>query len=76
MGLEAPSPAWPARIYRSGGGGAGPSRPRDRGRRGAGSTCPAPNACWQLDATEYVLAGGRKAVVVSGGGCTITGSEE
>ena len=53
---------WPG-IYRSGGGGAGPNRPRDRGRRGAGSTCPAPNACWQLDATEYVLAGGRKAVI-------------
>ena len=63
MGLEAPSPAWLARIYRSGGGGAGPNRPRDRGRRGAGSTRPAPNACWQLDATEYVLAGGRKAVI-------------
>ena len=47
----------------SGGGGAGPNRPRDRGRRGAGSTRPAPNACWQLDATEYVLAGGRKAVI-------------
>ena len=24
---------------------------------------PAPNACWQLDATEYVLAGGRKCVI-------------
>lgn len=24
---------------------------------------PAPNACWQLDATEYVLTGGRKCVV-------------
>lgn len=25
---------------------------------------PAPNACWQLDATEYVLAGGRACVIV------------
>ena len=24
---------------------------------------PAPNACWQLDATEYVLTGGRKCVI-------------
>jgi putative transposase len=24
---------------------------------------PAPNACWQLDATEYVLSGGRKCVI-------------
>jgi putative transposase len=24
---------------------------------------PAPNACWQLDGTEYVLTGGRKGVI-------------
>ena len=24
---------------------------------------PAPNACWQLDGTEYVLSGGRKCVI-------------
>ena len=24
---------------------------------------PAPNACWQLDGTEYVLTGGRKFVI-------------
>ncbi|WP_435520783.1 DDE-type integrase/transposase/recombinase [Agromyces larvae] len=24
---------------------------------------PAPNACWQLDATEYVLTGGRTCVI-------------
>ena len=52
---------WPGSSVRR--GWPGPNRPRDRGRRGAGSTCPAPNACWQLDATEYVLAGGRKAVI-------------
>ena len=27
------------------------------------TTAGAPNACWQLDATEYVLAGGRKCVI-------------
>ena len=35
-------------------------RPRSAWRR---FVYPAPNACWQLDATEYVLAGGRKAVI-------------
>ena len=34
---------WPGSSVRR--GWPGPSRPRDRGRRGAGSTCPAPNAC-------------------------------
>ncbi|WP_456236263.1 hypothetical protein [Corynebacterium uterequi] len=24
---------------------------------------PAPNACWQLDGTEYVLAGGKKCII-------------
>lgn len=24
---------------------------------------PAPNACWQMDATEYVLTGGRKCII-------------
>ena len=61
MGLEAPSPAWLARIFRQEGvARAEPSkRPRAAWRR---FVYPAPNACWQLDATEYVLAGGRKAV--------------
>lgn len=35
-------------------------RPRAAYRR---FVYPAPNACWQLDATEYVLAGGRKCVI-------------
>ena len=62
MGLEAPSPAWLARIFRQEGvARAEPSkRPRAAWRR---FVYPAPNACWQLDATEYVLAGGRKAVI-------------
>jgi len=28
---------------------------------------PAPNACWQLDATDYVLAGGRTCVIFQSG---------
>ena len=62
MGLKAPSPAWLARIFRREGvARAEPSkRPRAAWRR---FVYPAPNACWQLDATEYVLAGGRKAVI-------------
>jgi putative transposase len=35
-------------------------KPRSAWRR---FVYPAPNACWQLDATEYVLSGGRKCVV-------------
>src|SRR5690606_29212933 len=35
-------------------------KPRSAWRR---FVYPAPNACWQLDATEYVLAGGRKCVI-------------
>lgn len=35
-------------------------RPRSAWRR---FVYPAPNACWQLDATEYVLTGGRKCVI-------------
>ena len=62
MGLEAPSPASLARIFRQEGvARAEPSkRPRAAWRR---FVYPAPNACRRLDATEYVLAGGRKAVI-------------
>jgi transposase InsO family protein len=63
MGLEqVPSTASLARIFR----GAGVARlepkkkPRSAWRR---FVYPAPNACWQLDATEYVLSGGRKCVI-------------
>jgi len=35
-------------------------RPRAAWRR---FVYPAPNACWQLDATEYVLTGGGKCVI-------------
>ena len=62
MGIAPPSVASLARIFRE----AGVARlepkkkPRAAYRR---FVYPAPNACWQLDATEYVLAGGRKCVI-------------
>jgi transposase InsO family protein len=63
MGLaQVPSIASLARIFRQ----AGVARlepkkkPRSAWRR---FVYPAPNACWQLDATEYVLTGGRKCVI-------------
>jgi putative transposase len=57
-----PSTASLARIFRE----AGVARlepkkkPRAAYRR---FVYPAPNACWQLDATEYVLTGGRRCVI-------------
>lgn len=57
-----PSTASLARIFRD----AGVARvepkkkPRASYRR---FVYPAPNACWQLDGTEYVLTGGRKCVI-------------
>lgn len=63
MGLaRVPSVASLARIFRE----AGVARrepkkkPRSAWRR---FVYPAPNACWQLDATEYVLTGGRTCVI-------------
>ncbi len=63
MGLDPiPSVASLSRIFRN----AGVARlepkkkPRSAWRR---FVYPAPNACWQLDATEYVLTGGRKCVI-------------
>lgn len=63
MGLDpVPSIASLARIFRQ----AGVARiepkkkPRSAWRR---FVYPAPNACWQIDATEYVLTGGRKCVI-------------
>jgi transposase InsO family protein len=63
MGLDpVPSIASLARIFRE----AGVARlepkkkPRSAWRR---FVYPAPNACWQLDATEYVLSGGRTCVI-------------
>jgi putative transposase len=63
MGLDpVPSTASLARIFRE----AGVARPEPRKRPRAAwrrFVYPAPNACWQLDATEYVLTGGRKCVI-------------
>lgn len=57
-----PSVATLARIFREKGVARLEPRkkPRSAWRR---FVYPAPNACWQLDATEYVLAGGRKCVI-------------
>ena len=63
MGLPVvPSTASLARIFREAGVARAEPRkkPRSAWRR---FVYPAPNACWQLDATEYVLTGGRKCVI-------------
>jgi putative transposase len=63
MGLDpVPSVASLARIFRQAGvARAEPKKkPRSAWRR---FVYPAPNACWQLDATEYVLTGGRRCVI-------------
>ena len=63
MGLDlVPSTATLARVFRQAGVARAEPRkkPRSAWRR---FVYPAPNACWQLDATEYVLTGGRKCVI-------------
>lgn len=63
MGLDpVPSVASLARIFRESGVARlePKKKPRSAWRR---FVYPAPNACWQLDATEYVLTGGRKCVI-------------
>lgn len=63
MGLaRVPSIAALARIFRQAGVARiePKKRPRASYRR---FVYPAPNACWQLDATEYVLTRGRKCVI-------------
>jgi putative transposase len=63
MGLDpVPSTASLARIFRQAGVARlePRKRPRSAWRR---FVYPAPNACWQLDGTEYVLTGGRKCVI-------------
>jgi putative transposase len=63
MGLDpVPSTASLARIFREAGVARREPRkkPRSAWRR---FVYPAPNACWQLDATEYVLTGGRRCVI-------------
>ncbi len=63
MGLpRVPSPAALARIFRQAGVARLEPRkkPRSAWRR---FVYPAPNACWQIDATEYVLTRGRTCVI-------------
>ena len=62
LGMQAPSVAVLARIFRERGliVPAPNKRPRSSFRS---FRYPMPNACWQLDATEYVLEGGRKCVI-------------
>jgi transposase InsO family protein len=63
MGLDqVPSTASLARIFREAGVPrlAPKKKPRSAWRR---FVYPAPNACWQLDATEYVLSRGRTCVI-------------
>ncbi len=57
-----PSPSSLSRIFREAGVARlePKKRPRAAWRR---FVYPAPNACWQLDATEYVLSEGRKCVI-------------
>mgnify|MGYP003418440766 FL=1 len=63
MGLDqVPSTASLARIFRETGVARlePKKKPRSAWRR---FVYPAPNACWQLDATGYVLTGGRECVI-------------
>lgn len=62
MGLPAPSESSLARIFRE--EGVARREPRKKPRAAYRRfVYPAPNACWQLDATAYVLAGGRPCVI-------------
>lgn len=62
LGMDAPSVSSLARIFRD--AGVARAEPRKKPRASYRRfVYPAPNACWQLDATEYVLAGGRKCVI-------------
>ena len=64
MGMaQVPSTASLARIFRDAGVARREPRkkPRSAWRR---FVYPAPNACWQLDGTEYVLTGGRTCVIL------------
>jgi putative transposase len=60
--MHAPSPASLARIFRE--KNVARSEPKKKPRAAYRRfVYPAPNACWQLDATEYVLTCGRKCVI-------------
>ncbi|WP_022901301.1 IS481 family transposase [Humibacter albus] len=60
--VPVPSIASLARIFRQ--AGVARAEPRKKPRAAYRRfVYPAPNACWQLDATEYVLTQGRKCVI-------------
>jgi transposase InsO family protein len=60
--LPVPSTAALSRIFRD--AGVARVEPRKKPRASFRRfVYPAPNACWQLDGTEYVLTGGRKCVI-------------
>ncbi|MDO5493325.1 MAG: IS481 family transposase [Nesterenkonia sp.] len=62
LDLPAPSPATLARAFRRAGVVA--EEPRKRPRSSWRSfVYPAPNDCWQIDATNWTLAGGRRCVI-------------
>ena len=63
LGMEpVPAVASLARIFRD--AGVARVEPRKKPRASYRRfVYPAPNACWQLDGTEYVLTGGRKCVI-------------
>lgn len=62
MGLKPPSVASLARLFRE--KNIARSEPKKKPRAAYRRfVYPAPNACWQLDATEYVLTGGRTCVI-------------
>jgi transposase InsO family protein len=63
LGLDpVPAVSSLARIFRD--AGVARAEPRKKPRASYRRfVYPAPNACWQLDATEYVLTGGRKCVI-------------
>ncbi|GAB3571001.1 integrase core domain-containing protein [Spelaeicoccus albus] len=62
MGLKPPSVASLARLFRE--KNIARSEPKKKPRAAYRRfVYPAPNACWQLDATAYVLTGGRTCVI-------------
>lgn len=62
LGLQTPSIAYLARIFLE--KNMARSEPNKKPRAAYHRFAfPAPNACWQLDATEHGLTGGRKCVI-------------
>lgn len=63
LGMDAPSTASLARIFRA--AGVARNEPKKKPRASWNFfVYPNPNGCWQLDGTEYVLVGGKKCVIL------------